>query len=86
MAGKRGNPVEEAARRVVLNQGISNPVGNSTNTDKGKNQAGSKVVPTNPKNKIYQGVGNPSVGKSRSGSDVAKDRKPGDGAGMRHGK
>jgi hypothetical protein len=73
MKSKRGNPVEEPARYVKLNQGEGNPVGNMTNTDKGV--PGKLKVPQNPANTISQKVGNPSVGKARGGADVVKNRK-----------
>jgi hypothetical protein len=68
---KRGNPVEQSTKRIVLNQGEANPVGNDTNTDKG-NPARLKQVKQNPSKVLSQKVGNPSVGKARGGADVAK--------------
>ncbi len=83
MASKRGNPVEEAARRVTLNQGISNPVGNGTNTDKGASGAKMKV-PAGKKVTLNQGVANPSQ-RVVPGA-IAKDRRPGSQAGTKIGK
>jgi len=72
MASKRGNPVEEKARKIVLSQGEVNPQGNASSTDKG-NPAKLKV-PQNASKTLSQKVGNPSVGKARGGADTVKGR------------
>ena len=73
MASKRGNPVEERARSITLNQGEVNPVGNATNTDKGSSPARLRGgVRQNPSKVLNQKVTNPSVGKARGGADVVK--------------
>jgi len=67
---KRGNPVEQPQRRVVLNQQVVNPQGNDSSTDKG-NPASLKV-PQNKSKVLNQKVVNPSVGAARGGADVVK--------------
>jgi len=69
-ARKRGNPVEQRASYKKFNQGVGNPVGNDTNTDK-DNPARLKV-PQNPSKVLNQKVGTPSQGKARGGADVVK--------------
>lgn len=56
---KRGNPVEGKGSKVVLNQGVNTPIGDSSNTDKG-NPAKSKV-PGGKKTTISQSVGFPAA-------------------------
>ena len=70
MATKRGNPIEQPQRRVVLNQQVVNPQGNDTSTDKGN--TGKLRVPQNKARTLDQKVVNPSVGDSHSGSDTVK--------------
>jgi hypothetical protein len=70
MASKRGNPIEQPQRRIVLNQQVVNPQGNDTGTDKG--QPGGLRVPQNKARTLNQKVVNPSVGDSHSKNDTVK--------------
>ena len=72
MGSKRSNPVTQMQKRVGISQNVVNPQGNGGTGGK----PGQKLmVPQNKSSKISQSVGNPSLGKSRSGSDVVTPGK-----------
>lgn len=68
---KRGNPIEEPARKRVISQSVINPIANETNVD-GGNPARLKV-PAGKKTVISQRVLNPAS-STKDGPGKVKKR------------